>query len=494
MEEWQTIIMTPKYECSNLGKVRNKNNKRTLKYKTTPDGYLKTSLTTDTGNRIIQFTHRLVAITWIENPENKPTVDHINGKRDDNRVVNLRFATHKEQYANIPKENRYKNSGKYIWKCDKDTGEKLELYDNIKKAAISINETTKQSFNNISKCANNKKKEAYGFKWKFDFPEGNEDEEWKLYAENNDNKYYISSYGRVKNNNRLLKIGKEGGYDSAYVDKKTQKCHIMVAKAFIPNPNNYPIVNHKDGNKLNNNVKNLEYVTVLGNVQHAIENGLNPLHKKVVNYDNNGNILDVYLNCADAGRKLNVNKSSVHKCCINLIQTCGKNKLTFKYLEDGDDIENKKVLLKEKEQKEKFDMAQFSRKVINYDDSGNILNVYTSVKEAAKELTLCESTIHKCCGGSRKTCKKKKFKYLDDNDNLNTMKIGEQKSDIVKISSGNLTHQKIEVYNKEGVLLETCDNKEEVAKKYKVNVDTVRKHCYGRTKHTNLNYIFKHAQ
>lgn len=61
---------------------------------------------------------------------------------------------------------------------------------------------------------------------------------------------------------------------SPNVKPPSRQIHRLVAIAFIPNPNNLPCVNHKDGNKLNNNVDNLEWCTHKQNTQHAISLGL----------------------------------------------------------------------------------------------------------------------------------------------------------------------------------------------------------------------------
>ena len=100
--------------------------------------------------------------------------------------------------------------------------------------------------------------------------------------------YQVSTHGRVKNirwsANRILKInhGKRG-YDCVHLCKegirKLFTIHVLVARTFIPNPENKPEVNHKDANKLNNNVENLEWVTRSENLRHAVQMGLRKVPK-----------------------------------------------------------------------------------------------------------------------------------------------------------------------------------------------------------------------
>lgn len=101
---------------------------------------------------------------------------------------------------------------------------------------------------------------------------------WKVYE--------ISSYGRLRRGNKILSGGiNNHGYrqHTLYMNGRQQQfyAHRLVAIAFLENPENKYSVNHKDGNKLNNTVSNLEWATISENTQHAYDNGWIKLnHKK----------------------------------------------------------------------------------------------------------------------------------------------------------------------------------------------------------------------
>jgi hypothetical protein len=88
----------------------------------------------------------------------------------------------------------------------------------------------------------------------------------------------IFSFKRYRNGKLISPYTDKDGYLCISLrvngSSKAEKVHRAVAKAFIPNPDNLPQVNHKDGNKKNNNVENLEWVSNIQNQRHAWNNNL----------------------------------------------------------------------------------------------------------------------------------------------------------------------------------------------------------------------------
>ena len=153
---------------------------------------------------------------------------------------------------------------------------------------------------------------------------------WKPIAECN-GEYLVSNLGRVKSlkfgKEKILKQSNSMGYLRITLKKrdgkqKTPKVHRLVALAFIPNPNNKPQVNHKDGNKYNNHIDNLEWSTCQENVQHGWENGLYETTRKCVIQIRSKPVIDRITQCQypsliEACRHLNLNYSchlqQIHK-------------------------------------------------------------------------------------------------------------------------------------------------------------------------------------
>lgn len=163
--------------------------------------------------------------------------------------------------------------------------------------------------------------------------------------------YFIYDNGDVLNTstNKILQgsIG-ESGYKYYRLSKNNTKqmfyAHRLVAQYFLDNPNNLPIVNHKDGNKLNNNVDNLEWVTEKENILHGIKTGLkiykkgkqNAMYGKfgknsnraipILQFDLNNNLIKQWDSQIEIQRELGYKQSVISNCCN------GRGKTAYGYI------------------------------------------------------------------------------------------------------------------------------------------------------------------
>ena len=157
--------------------------------------------------------------------------------------------------------------------------------------------------------------------------------------------YEVSNYGRVRSldryvnsassktgyqlaKGRILKqcINTETGYSviQIYKNHKKKGCnvHKLVAEHFIPNPNNYRTVNHKDGNKANNKVDNLEWVSQSDNLIHSYKELKRPVnkpsvHKQKIYYTTKNGKVYYAESIAEASRQTGVSETQIRRLINN---------------------------------------------------------------------------------------------------------------------------------------------------------------------------------
>lgn len=150
---------------------------------------------------------------------------------------------------------------------------------------------------------------------------------------------YRPGYGRIPEDiNDIMKIenpDNHQGYCTIKLSKngkkRTARIHRLVAEVFIPNPNNYPCVNHIDGNKLNNHIENLEWCTHQQNMQHASLNNLVNRGKttRIKQLTLNNEVVKVYKSIREAARETGICRDSITKCLKGKQQQC--NNFKWKY-------------------------------------------------------------------------------------------------------------------------------------------------------------------
>lgn len=136
--------------------------------------------------------------------------------------------------------------------------------------------------------------------------------------------YEVSNLGRVASirggKRKILKPSKPTGYFQVVLSKnnskRTYRVHRLVAEAFIPNPENLPVINHIDEVKTNNFVENLEWCTVKYNTNYGtgLSRSVDGRSKEVVAYDQSGNIIHRFKSIKEAGRN-GFSSGHISSCC-----------------------------------------------------------------------------------------------------------------------------------------------------------------------------------
>lgn len=126
-------------------------------------------------------------------------------------------------------------------------------------------------------------------------------------------------YSKATNKRRKTEVSRNG-YERVCLWRdgkaKHYSIHRIVALAFIPNPDNLDMINHIDGNKLNNTVTNLEWCNASQNMRHAYANNLVSLKtRKVAQYTKNLTLIRIWNGITEASKALKINHANIVTVC-----------------------------------------------------------------------------------------------------------------------------------------------------------------------------------
>ena len=338
--EWKNVPIAEfanSYEISNTGQIRNK---KTSKIKVTQlgsTGYVTTRLDNGNCKKTVQI-HSLVAEAFlkpIESKENKKTIVKFkDGNKNNVHLNNLEF-----DYQNITNKKMDQNNNQNIInepnnnnninQNNDDQNNNNNQNNNNQNNVVNLN----NNLDNIANEQNINNNQNINQNINEEITIGN----YTGKKINNYQNYLISKQGQVystKTNKIKIAETNQNGYCRIEllndVGKKKFYIHRLVAEAYIPNPNNYNQVNHKDLNKHNNNLENLEWCSETMNMQHNADN--KPENsRKVIQCDplDETKIIGMYDSIREASEKTNINNTSIIHCCSGKYKKAGNYKWKY---------------------------------------------------------------------------------------------------------------------------------------------------------------------
>ncbi len=314
------------YLIYNDGRIYSKNVNKFVK-PSSSNGYLAVGIT----SKSIRI-HRLVASHFVDNPDpkNLNIVDHIDGNKKNNHYSNLRWTSHKGNTANAIRNGVKSGNIKQvkIYNGDKNL---VGIYESFTKASKETGISTRTIYKSAkNKCVVSSK----GFKYfcvcddydiKIEIPKNGKQ------VPNFKDNYLVTKDGQIYSKFKKGFLNQETSKDGykriclKYKDRKEKfSVHRLVAELFILNNDKEKIqVNHKDGDKSNNDISNLEWVTPSENQFHRIS--LHPkLSRSVFQLDPETlKVVKKYDSIKNAADALGLHFSSVGNCVRGLRKTSG---------------------------------------------------------------------------------------------------------------------------------------------------------------------------